>query len=128
PTMTGGGTVSYVTEGGHTYVSDPERREEAGTPSIVENIRAGMVLQLKSDIGDAEVEAQEMRMAAHLDKALRAIPGVEVLGPAEMPRIGIFSFNIRVGGRLLHHNYVVALLNDLFGIQARGGCSCAGPY
>lgn len=128
PTVTGGGTVSYVTAEGHSYVSDPERREEGGTPSIVENIRAGMVLQLKRDMDEDEVERREMAATARLDAALRAIPEVELLGPADVPRIGIFSFNIRVRGKLLHHNYVVALLNDLFGIQARGGCSCAGPY
>ena len=128
PTVTGGGTVSYVTAAGHNYVTDPERREEAGTPSIVENIRAGMVLQLKRDMDEAEVERREMSMTERMNAALRAIPGVELLGPEDAPRIGIFSFNIRVQGKLLHHNYVVALLNDLFGIQARGGCSCAGPY
>ncbi|MBL3702764.1 aminotransferase class V-fold PLP-dependent enzyme [Sulfitobacter sp. BDSS02] len=128
PTVSGGGTVSYVTATDHNYVTNPERREEAGTPSIVENIRAGMVLQLKRDMDEAEVEKREMARTAQLNKALRAIPGVELLGPEDVPRIGIFSFNIRVRGKLLHHNYVVALLNDLFGIQARGGCSCAGPY
>lgn len=128
PTVTGGGTVSYVTAQDHRYVADPERREEAGTPGIVDNIRAGMVLALKRAMGEAEVEAAEQRLTARMEAALRAIPGLDLLGPADVPRIGIFSFNIGVRGKLLHHNYVVALLNDLFGIQARGGCSCAGPY
>ncbi|EPX78587.1 aminotransferase class V-fold PLP-dependent enzyme [Litoreibacter arenae] len=128
PTLTGGGTVSYVTETAHAYVSNPERREEAGTPAIIENIRAGMVLQLKNDMGEAEVERRETAMTDRMDRALRAIPGMELLGPKGASKVGIFSFNLRVGERMLHHNYVVALLNDLFGIQARGGCSCAGPY
>jgi selenocysteine lyase/cysteine desulfurase len=128
PTMSGGGTVSYVTETSHTYVSHPERREEGGTPAIIENIRAGMVLQLKRDMDEAEVERRETTLTRRMDRALRQVPGLELLGPEEAPKIGIFSFNLRVGARLLHHNYVVALLNDLFGIQARGGCSCAGPY
>lgn len=128
PTVTGGGTVSYVTAKGHNYVTDPERREEAGTPSIVENIRAGMVMQLKSDMDELLVERREQTMSDRLAAALRLIHGVELLGPVNADRIGVFSFNIRVRGKLLHHNYVVALLNDLFGIQARGGCSCAGPY
>lgn len=128
PTVTGGGTVSYVTETSHAYVGNPERREEAGTPSIIENIRAGMVLQLKNDMGEAEVEQREAAMTDRMERALRAIPGLELLGPQGAPKVGIFSFNLRVGARMLHHNYVVALLNDLFGIQARGGCSCAGPY
>lgn len=128
PTVTGGGTVSYVTAQGHDYVTNPERREEAGTPSIVENIRAGMVMQLKADMDELVVEHHEQAMTDRLATALRAIPEVELLGPEDATRIGVFSFNIRVRGKLLHHNYVVALLNDLFGIQARGGCSCAGPY
>lgn len=128
PTVTGGGTVSYVTASDHHYVTDPERREEAGTPGIVDNIRAGMVLALKSAMGEDAVEAAEKRLTARMEAALRSIPGLELLGPADAPRIGIFSFNITVRGKLLHHNYVVSLLNDLFGIQARGGCSCAGPY
>lgn len=128
PTVSGGGTVCYVTAKGHSYVSNPERREEAGTPSIVENIRAGMVMQLKVDMDELLVERREQAMSNRLEAALREIPGVELLGPEDADRIGVFSFNIRVRGKLLHHNYVVALLNDLFGIQARGGCSCAGPY
>ncbi len=128
PTLTGGGTVSYVTADAHRYVTDAEHREEGGTPAIVDNIRAGMVLQLKRDMDEDAVEAREMVLARRLDAALRATAGVELLGPRNVERLGIFSFNIRVRGRLLHHNYVVALLNDLFGIQARGGCSCAGPY
>ena len=128
PTLVGGGTVSYVTAEGHSYVTDPEHREEGGTPAIVDNIRAGMVLQLKRDMDESRVEARETVLTRRMEEALRAIPGVELLGPRNVPRVGIFSFNIRSRGKLLHHNYVVALLNDLFGIQARGGCSCAGPY
>jgi selenocysteine lyase/cysteine desulfurase len=128
PTVTGGGTVSYVTATGHNYVANPERREEAGTPSIIDNIRAGMVLQLKADMDELEVEHREQAMTARLAAALADIPQIDVLGPQGADRIGVFSFNISADGKLLHHNFVVALLNDLFGIQARGGCSCAGPY
>jgi len=128
PTLTGGGTVSYVTAEAHRYVNDPEHREEGGTPAIVENIRAGMVMQLKRDMDEARVEAREAGLTRRMEEALCAIPGLELLGPRNVPRLGIFSFNLRVKGKLLHHNFVVALLNDLFGIQARGGCSCAGPY
>jgi len=128
PTVAGGGTVSYVTEDHQTYVKDPERREEAGTPGIVENIRAGMVMAIKNAIGAERVQQLEERLSRRLLDALAQEPAIELLGPPDQPRLGIFSFNIRAGAKLLHHNYVVALLNDLFGIQARGGCSCAGPY
>lgn len=128
PTVVGGGTVSYVTEDHHAYVANPERREEGGTPSIIENIRAGMVLDLKRCVGEDEVARRELAMTTRMERALRAIPGLELLGPVGATRVGIFSFNLKSGENRLHHNYVVALLNDLFGIQARGGCSCAGPY
>jgi len=128
PTVAGGGTVSYVTRDSHTYVSDPQRREEAGTPGIVENIRAGMVFELKSRIGPHRIEVREQAQMARLEAVWSKIPEIERLGPIDAPRVGIYSFNIRISGRFLHHNFVVALLNDLFGIQARGGCSCAGPY
>lgn len=128
PGVIGGGTVSYVTADAHTYVRDPERREEGGTPGIVENIRAGMVLHLKSQIGAEEIERREHALADRLRAALSSVPGLDLLGPAGGKRVGIFSFNIAAGPRMLHHNFVVALLNDLFGLQTRGGCSCAGPY
>lgn len=128
PTVPGGGTVSYVTADHHRYVADIERREEAGTPNVLGDIRAGLAFELKADVGTAAIEAAEHRMVAKAMAAWRANPAIEVLGPCEAERLAIFSFNIRVGDRLLHPNLVVALLNDLFGIQARGGCSCAGPY
>jgi hypothetical protein len=55
-------------------------------------------------------------------------PNIELLGNLEAERLSIVSFVVRNGPKYLHHNFVVALLNDLFGIQSRGGCSCAGPY
>ncbi|QDL93609.1 aminotransferase class V-fold PLP-dependent enzyme [Paroceanicella profunda] len=128
PGIAGGGTVSYVTETEHVFLRDIERREEAGTPDILGNIRAGMALDLKMAVGAARIEALEQAHVARLLDALDALPGAELLGPRDAPRFGVFALNIRAGARLLHHNFVVALLNDLFGIQARGGCSCAGPY
>ncbi|WP_118132843.1 aminotransferase class V-fold PLP-dependent enzyme [Oceanicella sp. SM1341] len=128
PGIAGGGTVSYVTETSHVFVRDIERREEAGTPDILGNIRAGMVLELKSAVGAGRIAALERAHVARLTAALDRLPEVEMLGPREAERFGVFALNIRAGARLLHHNFTVALLNDLFGIQARGGCSCAGPY
>ncbi len=128
PTMTGGGTVSYVTADGHRYVSGIERREEAGTPNIVGDIKAGLALELQSRVGAGEIERREATMAQRAMRAWSAYPNIEVLGSAHAERIGIFAFNIRCGSKWLHYGFVVALLNDLFGIQARGGCSCAGPY
>ncbi len=128
PTVPGGGTVAYVNAVEHVYLDDPERREEGGTPAIIESIRAGLVFQLKAQVGAEAIRARE---ESFIERALRAwtvVPGLEVLGDLRARRLSIVSFVIRHGERYLHHDYVVALLNDLFGIQSRGGCSCAGPY
>lgn len=128
PGVTGGGTVSYVTADHHTYVHDIARREEAGTPGIIGDIRAGAVMALKQAIGSTEIEAREHAIMTTAFTRLAQASNVDILGPKDMGRIGILSFNISNQGQHLHYGFVVALLNDLFGIQARGGCSCAGPY
>jgi selenocysteine lyase/cysteine desulfurase len=128
PSVAGGGTVAYVTADHHVFVSDPERREEAGTPNILADIRAGIALELKSSVGAQEIERREGAIVATVMQALLAEPGIEVLGSPTAARVGIFAFNMHAAGKSLHHGFVTALLNDLFGIQARSGCSCAGPY
>ena len=129
PDVPGGGTVAYVNPDDHVYLSDPEVREEGGTPAIIDSIRAGLVFQLKEAVGVQTIRRYEERyLRRALDVWLRE-PTLEVLGNLEAERLSILSFTLRSpSGRRLHHNYVVALLNDLYGIQARGGCSCAGPY
>lgn len=128
PGVVGGGSVSYVTAHDQIYVSNLERREEAGTPDIIGDIRAGAVIALKQAIGSDEIEARENAITKQALSRLQAQPDIRVLGPTDQPRIGVISFNIEKQGQFLHYGFVVALLNDLFGIQARGGCSCAGPY
>jgi selenocysteine lyase/cysteine desulfurase len=129
PAVVGGGTVAYVNPEDHVYLADPVHREEAGTPAIVESIRAGLVFQLKEAVGAEVISAHEHDYVRRAITAWSAVPSIEVLGNLDADRLSIVSFVIRrPGGNYLHHNAVVALLNDLFGIQARGGCSCAGPY
>ncbi len=128
PTVPGGGTVAYVSVDSHSYVSDLARREEGGTPAIIESIRAGLVFKLKSAVGEQTIEEREHALVARAIESWSANPNIRILGNKEAKRLSIVSFLISRGDRFLHHNYVVALLNDLFGIQARGGCSCAGPY
>ncbi len=133
PSVPGGGTVAYVNPTEHRYLADIEQREEGGTPAIVESIRAGLVFQLKDAVG---VEAIREREESFIHRAIERWdrhPNIEILGSHSLDRLSIVSFVVRHPGpngtrRYLHHNYVVALLNDLFGIQSRGGCSCAGPY
>ncbi len=131
PDVVGGGTVAFVAPNGHSYLDDPEHREEAGTPAIVESIRAGLVFKLKASVGPAVIRAHEDDLVRRAISAWQRHPAIGILGNTEAERLSIVSFTIKrpgSGGRYLHHNLVVAILNDLFGIQARGGCSCAGPY
>ena len=129
PTVPGGGTVAFVDPAGHRYLDDPVAREEGGTPAIVESIRAGLVFGLKQAIGTDLIAAREEQLWQRVLRRWEGNPQIEILGSHQARRLAVVSFRVRHGdGRYLHHNFVVALLNDLFGIQARGGCSCAGPY
>jgi len=128
PDVPGGGTVRYVSTNEHDYHPEIEHREEAGTPAIIESIRAGLVFQLKEAVGPDVIEARESAFVRRAITSWEQNPAINVLGSHEADRLSIVSFVIRHDDRYLHHNYVVALLNDVFGIQSRGGCSCAGPY
>jgi selenocysteine lyase/cysteine desulfurase len=128
PTVPGGGTVAYVNPTEHRYLDDPVHREEGGTPAIVESIRCGLVFQLKAAVGTDEIRRHEEDFIGRAIASWRANPNLEILGNVAARRLSIVSFVVRHGERYLHHNFVVAVLNDLFGIQSRGGCSCAGPY
>ncbi|MFC4996261.1 aminotransferase class V-fold PLP-dependent enzyme [Dactylosporangium cerinum] len=129
PTVPGGGTIAYVDPGDRYYLDDPVHREEGGTPAIVESIRAGLVFQLHRAVG---VEAIVRRETDFVRRALTSWGrnrAIELLGDPDGERLPIVSLVVHgPSGRRLHHNLVVALLSDLFGIQSRGGCSCAGPY
>jgi selenocysteine lyase/cysteine desulfurase len=129
PDEVGGGTVAYVNPLEHRYITNAAHREEAGTPAIIESIRAGLVFALKDAVGVETIQSREHEFLARAMTEWGAHPSIQILGNPTADRLSIVSFVIkRPGGRYLHHNVVVAILNDLFGIQARGGCSCAGPY
>lgn len=129
PDVPGGGTVAYVNAEEHRYVDDPVHREEGGTPAIVESIRAGLVFQLKEAVGIDVIRSHEDHYLRRAVEAWSGEPNLQLLGNLAAERLSILSFVVTApSGRHLHHNFVVTLLNDLFGIQARGGCSCAGPY
>jgi selenocysteine lyase/cysteine desulfurase len=148
PAAGGGGSVFFVSQEGHRYLKDIESREEGGTPNIVGSIRAGLAFRLKMDATTAAIMAREETLVARAEARLGALPGLHLLGRqrcnadgmmgatadgqggGSAGRLPIFSFAVfhPPSGRYLHYNAVVTLLNDLFGIQARGGCACAGPY
>jgi selenocysteine lyase/cysteine desulfurase len=129
PTWAGGGTVKFVSPAGHDYSDSLESREEAGTPNVIGDIRAALALLVKEAIGEAFFKD---RQAALVQRALAkwsGVPNLELLGSLTAERLPIFSFRIRhPNGGLVHQQLVTRMLSDRFGIQARGGCACAGPY
>ena len=141
PDGVGGGTVSFVTKDSHGYLKDIEEREEGGTPAIVESIRAGLTIQLKQAVGCDYIGHREHELMKLAKLKLASVENFILLGNAfteegNHHNLPILSFLIktpssrsyRQGCAYLHHNFVSVLLSDLFGIQARGGCACAGPY
>ncbi|MBN1860586.1 MAG: aminotransferase class V-fold PLP-dependent enzyme [Candidatus Thermoplasmatota archaeon] len=129
PTTAGGGTVIYVGFKNHDFSEDIETREKAGTPPILQAIKAAMVLELKEKIGVETIEAVERSFTKYFIEKLKEVKNIELLGDVALDeRVPIVSFNIRHKDRILHPRFVATLLNDLFGIQSRAGCSCAGPY
>ena len=130
PSMSAGGTVDYVGMTDQDFISRIEEREKAGTPGVLQTLKAGLVFQIKDAVGTDVINKREHEFT---DRALRSWgenSNIEVLGnPDSGSRVGIISFNIRdATGKYLHHKFLTVLLNDLFGIQSRAGCSCAGPY
>ncbi len=129
PTVSGGGTVDYVSSIGQDYLDNVEEREKAGTPGILQVIKAGLAIQLKGRIGTEIIEEKEQYFTEKIIKKFKDNPAVEILGPADpSKRVSIISFMIKYKDRYLHHRFVTKLMNDLFGIQSRAGCACAGPY
>lgn len=127
PERPGGGTVDYVSGSGRDaidYVERLDEREEGGTPAIIGDVRAGTAFLVREMIGAQRIREHEVLLARRALERLRKHPRIELLGPHDLERLAILSFNIED----LHHDLVSALLDHLFGIQNRAGCSCAGPY
>lgn len=128
PGQIGGGTVRYVTPDWHDWHPDPEHREEGGTPGIIESIRGAMAVSIPGKLGYQRLAEVEHKHVLAAREVLLNTRGLELLGSPSSDRLPIFSVRFRSAEGELHYGFVVRLLNDLFGIQARGGCSCAGPY
>lgn len=129
PTEVGGGTVDYVSELGHDYLKDIEEREKAGTPGILQTMKAALAMQLKREIGLDVIEDIEEKYINKFINRFADNENIKILGPLDPKRkIAIISFMIKYEDRYLHPRFITTLLNDLFGIQSRAGCSCAGPY
>ena len=130
PSVSAGGTVDYVGLEGQDFISSIEEREKPGTPGVLQTLKAGLVFQIKDRVGVKFISEREYELTARAFDRWAENENIEILGnPDPARRVGIISFNIKsVTGSYLHHKFVTALLNDLFGIQSRAGCSCAGPY
>jgi selenocysteine lyase/cysteine desulfurase len=129
PTVGAGGTVDFVNFDEQEYNPDIEIREKPGTPGILQTMRAALALQLKEKIDLGKIESREKEMISKALARCKQTSEIEIMGNADAEnRIPILSFNIRTLKGYLHPRFVTALLNDLFGIQSRAGCSCAAPY
>src|SRR5262249_24777854 len=125
PDNPGGGTVDWTNPwGGHKYVDDIEAREDGGTPGFTQTIRTALCIRLKESMGVENIRRRDQELLEMLWTGLAKVPGLHILADQHRDRLGIISFYIDG----LHYNLAVRLLNDRYGIQARGGCSCAGTY
>lgn len=125
PDHPGGGTVSWTNPwGGHRYLDDIEEREDGGTPGFLQAIKTALVIRLKEQMGVGNIMAREHELVDEVFRSLSDIPNLTILAERHRDRLGVISFYIDG----LHFNLGVKLLNDRFGIQTRGGCSCAGTY
>ncbi|WP_417259953.1 aminotransferase class V-fold PLP-dependent enzyme [Celeribacter sp.] len=130
PTAPGGGTVSFVSPWGHDYSGNVEAREEAGTPNVVGDIRAALCLLVKEAIGQERMHNRLQSMRRLALGTWEETPGLRILGnPKATHVLPIFSFLVTdPQGRPVHQQLFTRMLSDYYGIQARGGCACAGPY
>lgn len=125
PDNPGGGTVTFTNPWGkHDYVSDIETREDGGTPGFLQTIKTALAIQLKEEMSVEAIQQREHEINTLVFNELEKIPNLHLLAAQHKERMGIFSFYIDDA----HFNLIVKLLNDHFGIQTRGGCSCAGTY
>ncbi|MBT8154281.1 aminotransferase class V-fold PLP-dependent enzyme [Epibacterium ulvae] len=129
PSWPGGGTVRFVSPWRHDYSADLVAREEAGTPNVIGDIRAALAFLVKAAVGHPEIAARENRFARLAWDAWGAHPQITILGSDVAHRLPIFSFMVRDrAGDAVHQQLFTRMLSDVYGIQARGGCACAGPY
>ena len=125
PDNPGGGTVSYTNPwGDHDYIDDIETREDGGTPGFLQAIKIALSIQLKEKMGVKNILDREHELNSIIFKRLKSIENLRILAENHTDRLGVFSFYIEN----VHYNLIVKLLNDRYGIQTRGGCSCAGTY
>lgn len=125
PDHPGGGTVTWTNPWGeHAYFDDIEIREDGGTPGFIQAIKTSLSIKLKEKMKVENIRKRESELNSIAFEQLKKIPRLNILAENMTERLGVFSFYITG----IHHNLIVKLLNDRYGIQMRGGCSCAGTY
>ncbi|MDP8209573.1 MAG: aminotransferase class V-fold PLP-dependent enzyme [Candidatus Stygibacter australis] len=131
PSIAAGGTVDYVSKTTELYVADIETREKPGTPGILQALRVSLAVELKEKVGLPNIEAIEKYFMTRFYAEIGKEENIVFLGETDPDKkVGIIPFNIKFNndGKIIHPKFATKLLNDLFGIQTRAGCSCAGPY
>ncbi|RNJ61734.1 MAG: aminotransferase class V-fold PLP-dependent enzyme [Porphyrobacter sp. IPPAS B-1204] len=129
PSAPGGGTVSFVSPSGQDYHIDLAVREEAGTPNAIGDIRTALACIVRGCMIEADLDERAGQLCRKALSRWRANPRIEVLGRVMAEHLPIVSFRLRdAAGGLVHHQLATRILSDCFGVQARGGCACAGPY
>lgn len=130
PTLPGGGTVSFVSPWGHAYASSLSAREEGGTPNVIGDIRVALAMIAKEALGQDVITTRGRVLRDRALAAWRGNPAIQVMAQdAPADSLPILSFRIRDGrGGLVHHQLFTRMLSDIHGVQARGGCACAGSY
>ena len=125
PDCPGGGTVSWTNPWGeHKYIDNIEEREDGGTPGFLQTISTALAIKLKEQMGVDNILEREHELVHFIFRELNTVENIHILAAQHQDRLGVISFYIDQ----LHYNLGVKLLNDRFGIQTRGGCSCAGTY
>ncbi len=131
PVFPGGGTVRFVSPWAHDYTANVAVREEAGTPNVIGDIRAALAFLVKEAIGQAFLDARHALWRARALSVWSKNPAIEILGNQKARHVlPVFSFRVRdlERGGYIHQQLVTRMLSDQYGVQARGGCACAGPY
>jgi selenocysteine lyase/cysteine desulfurase len=125
PDLPGGGTVDWTNPWGqHKFVANIEAREDGGTPAFLQTIKAALCIKLKEEMTIDKIRAREDDLVKYALDGLKKIPTLHILAGNIEHRLGAISFYVEN----IHYNLIVKLLNDRFGVQVRGGCSCAGTY
>ncbi len=129
PTQPGGGTVRFVSPWGHDYLEDVVAREEAGTPNLAGDIRAALAFIVKDVIGQAAIDTREQELNVMAMAGLAGLKNLTILGAEHSHRLPIYSMLVRdAAGNVVSAEQITRDLSEVYGIQARGGCACAGPY